>query len=345
MQEFVDWWLHQLIELLPAGLKEISPIRSVAAVVEIDDDEAALSLRQQDGITQLARASADRHGFAVLADRAAEPSVKRRHLVLRLPPTAVLRKRLSFPPAARSHLDSLLAFELERETPFARDELYWSYTVCGARGTTGRIDIDLVICPRSAVDPVLRLMRDAGLHPDAIEFESADEETMVLPLDANRRGEGGRSLKAMAALAGVLAIVAVATPFVRQQRAISSADAAIATLTKEAEEAGKLRQSVDRAESAATYLAKMHRRFGSPLETMAETTRLLQDDTYLTSVDLRDGKLTITGRAPSTARIVDALSNSTLFGEPSFQSPVVENGGSDLESFTISVTLKSGGAS
>ena len=78
-------------------------------------------------VTTIAQASADESGLRELAHALRRKKSVPALLLLRLPAGEVLKKRLSFPAAARRDLKSLLGFQIDCETPFARDEIYWNY--------------------------------------------------------------------------------------------------------------------------------------------------------------------------------------------------------------------------
>lgn len=319
-----------------------------AAILEIDGDAAGLLIRQRGMISRVARVSADEAGFHRIARILAERGGAPHGLVLRLPQAAVLQKRLSLPLAARRHLEGLLGFEMDRETPYARDEVHWRYALRRQDAAHGRIEVDLAVVPRSFVDPLVEAARRAGLDPAGVEVATAPNETVLIRLGAGQRWQrlrAQRPLVAMAAAACVLAVIAVATPFIRQQRAIAAADAEIQSLTPQATEAAALRQSIDHLASTFEYLKQERNRTGSALSALAAATRAVSDDSYLTGLTLHEGRLVMTGLSPSAAQLVGSLAQSADFREPAFDAPVVQNESDGLETFTISVSLKPAGSS
>jgi len=341
-------WPQQLAAMLHFGAIAASNGEGDAAIFEIDGDRAVLLVRSRGEITRIASAKADEKGFQKLSQALANNSRSPDFLVLRLAAGVALQKRMSVPVSARQHLEGLLGFEMDRETPYARDEVYWDYAIRRQDRANNRLDVDLVIVPRSMVDPLTEAARRAGFDFNGIEVAAGVNQTTLIRLGERRRWQWLRSQKplaAMAAAACVLAVGTIAVPFIRQQNAIADADAAVVALTDEAHEAAKLRQAVDQLANTLAYLKKERERTGSALEALAATTRALPDDTYLTSFNLRENRLTITGLSPSAAQLVGSLAQSRDFREPDFDSPVLQNDNDGLETFTISVTLKPAGAS
>src|SRR5262245_11982903 len=125
VRDFLRWWVRQLMELLPvAAVQRL--IEGDRQIMELDGGHAILRSRVIGG--ELVRVKFDPMELARLAD-SLNGSGKRGRIVLRPKRGVALQKRLSVPIAARHHLDQVLRFELDRETPFSHDEVYWDFAV------------------------------------------------------------------------------------------------------------------------------------------------------------------------------------------------------------------------
>jgi general secretion pathway protein L len=345
MRVFLSWWFSQLAGLLPGFVTHGSAKRSDAVILDMGGDVVTLLIRAQGAVTSIAQATADEPGLRQLSQALREEKSVPPLLLLRLPPEWVLKKHLSFPAAARRDLKNLLGFEIDRETPFAREEIYWSYALLPQDMARGRLDVELFLIPRRSADPLIEIARRVGLVPSAVEIDTGSEGTNLVSLEGESSATEARSgwpLIPRAAAAGAFALVAVAAPFAYQEWAIASADATIASLQTQADEAAALRQSADLVARTAGFFNKGERR-GSGLATLAAVTRSLPDDSYLTALTLRGNRLTMSGLSPSAAQLVGVFAHSPPFREPSFDSPVVGSRDGDLERFTISVSLAQAG--
>ncbi len=346
MEAFLHWWLRQLAELLPSSLAAAAADGNDAVILAGEAEEIAVLIRRRGIVELAARVAANPSGFAEIARIIGARDDLPKLVLLRIPTPGILHKELSVPMAAQRDLEGLLGFEMDRETPFARDEVYWSYAVRRRDPGQGKLDVDLVIVPRSLVGPLTEAAQSAGLTPAAIEVQLAARDHMFVPLGTPSRWHwlrSQRSLVALATAACALAFLAVATPFIRQQWALAQADSAITSLTKEAEEAASLRQSVDQFAHTTDFLNKERQKTGGVLEALAAATRSLPDDTHLTALTLRGGRLSLTGQSSSAASLISLLAQSPSFREPAFDLPVLGSDGGDLETFTISVALAKAG--
>jgi len=339
----LEWWLRQLAGMLPAALLKTSTGSADAVILEVVRHLMVLSVRLNGKTVRVAEADVSSEGAVDLKRALDAHGVSPRLVVLQLQPAIVLQKRLSLPLAARRHLQGLLSFEIDQETPFAADEVHWDYAVRREERTRAQLEVDLIVAPRTIVDPIVTLVRDAGFDLAGIEVAGDASDKVLLRLQGDRRQTSlgpGRKLVAAAALASILAVAAVVVPFIRQQQGLSAADAASAMLMKQAQEAATLRQSIDQFASTIERLKLERTHNGDALQVLAALTRILPDDANLTALSLRDGHVVVTGLSPAAAQLADLLARSPEFREPNFDAPVVANEDSGLEAFTISAALK-----
>ena len=73
---------------------------------------------------------------------------------LLLPAQGALRRHVTLPGAAADRLRDVLRFEIDRQTPFSVDEVYFDARPLGRRGD-GMIDAELVVIPRARLDAAL----------------------------------------------------------------------------------------------------------------------------------------------------------------------------------------------
>jgi general secretion pathway protein L len=340
MRKFFDWWFGQLAQMVPTGIWRAAMGSSDAVILEIDRHCVRLGLRQGGDCTRIAETHAMESGIAGLAEKLSEKTDVPRTILLRPLSTLVLHKQLTLPLAARRDLENVLGFEIDRETPFASDEVHWTYRVVAEDAARGRIDVNLALVPRSIVDPYVVAARHAGLEPTGIEVDIAGMAARIGLGTENRarwlRLE--RPLMPLAAAVAALAVFVVLTPFIVQQWALASSEIMIAKLADTAREAAGLRKSADEFVNAAELFAQQRKRHLSTLAVLAAATRALPDDSHLTSLSIRDGKVTMSGLSPSAAGLIGVLAKTREFREPAFAAPVVQNEG-DLESFTIAAEL------
>ena len=232
---------------------------------------------------------------------------------------------------------------MDRETPFAADELYWDYRIESVDRQSGRLSVRLSLVPKANLVPLLAALHGAGISPRRAEITNASGTACHLPLDGN----GGRLEQpsqrlvfAAAACCAALALAAAATPFIRQSLALAAVDRRVAAGKIASAEADKLRREIERLSGNIDLIQRERDQAGHPLEALAATTRVLPDDTYLSEFTLRSGKVTLSGRSAAAARLIGPLAGSGEFSNPAFAAPVTRLEALHAEVFTITAEAR-----
>jgi general secretion pathway protein L len=335
MRVFLDWWTTQLAGLLPDIVTGKWRRTPDAVILHAGAENFTLLIRSRGVKASIAQKGPDDAGLEELAETLRNIKRAPPLLALHMPPGFVLHKQLLLPVAARHDLKNLLSFEIERETPFGLDEIYWNYTLGPHDSAQDRLTVDLVLVPRRPADALMQRLRRAGFATPVIEVETLSG-TLFVPFEGDLPQPRAKPSLAISATAAC-ALIVLGAPFILQNWAISAADTRIASLKDRALEAIALRQSSDRLMQTAEFFKTKDG--GGPLAAIAAVARSLPTDAYLTALTLRGSRLTLSGLSPSAAELVGLFAHSPLFREPSFDAPVVKNEGDDLEQFTISLSL------
>lgn len=341
-REFFDWWCAQLADLLPQELRRSALGTGDALVItpigplQQGAEAVAVYQRHNGKESPLGHFALGAIGMADL------PRMAGRTTVLRLGETDVLGKTVSLPLAAERELDQALAFEMDRETPFTAEELYWNHRVIEADRQNGRLSVRLWLIPKASLDPLLTDLAAVGIRPRRAEIADGPDKGTYLPLNGDgtrKHHTSHRLLWPAAACCAALAMAAVVTPFARQELTLASLNAQVAAARDAAAEADKLRQDIDRLSGNAGFIESERDKAGRPLAVLAATTSILPDDTYLTEMELRQRKLTLSGRSAGAARLIGALAGDAEFRNPGFSAPVTRLEALRAELFTINAEV------
>ena len=343
LREFFAWWCAQLADLLPQELRRsalgtgdalvITPIGSLGQGVEA----VAVDQRHNGRESPLGHFALGAIGIADLSRMAGKTTV------LHLGEADVLGKTVSLPLAAERELDQALAFEMDRETPFTAEELYWSHRIIGADRQNGRLSVRVSLVLKANLDPLLTDLAAVGIRPTRLEIADGADKGTYLPIngDGTHKHRGSHRLLWPAAVCcAALALAAVLTPFVRQELTLATLNSQVAATRAAAGEADTLRQEIDRLSGNAGFIESERDKAGRPLAVLAATTRILPDDTYLTEMELRQRKLTLSGRSAGAARLIGPLAADPEFRNPGFSAPVTRLEALRAELFTINAEVR-----
>lgn len=333
LAEFAIWWLRQLRALfsspLPgsAGAADALLVRPGPA-----PGQTRLVLRRRGRETPLP-------DLAPGPIPAALPPRHRSPVVLCLPPEALLEREIVLPLAAERDPEAVLTHEMDRLTPFRAEDLVWNFVVTRRDPRHLRLHLRLSLVPRAVLAPLLVPLARAGLDPVMIEvgLPGAGLRRLEITGREPRRGSRRRARRYLAATP-VLALAALATPFLRQSRHLAALDHRIAALRPAAAAAARLRARLVAGARGAAVLKAERARVGDALAALAALTRRLPGNTYLTDLTLRRRRLTLAGHSAAAAGLIARLAADPILRDPAFAAPVIRIGpGVDL--FSIRAEL------
>ena len=336
---FFRWWIRQLAGLASARLLPLYVEAGEAAVLEIADDCFVLHVRRR-GVSTWVAEGALGDLKSAMESVANLPQLR----LLRIAAPQLLRKRVSLPVAVRRDLKTVLAFEIDRETPFEQAEVYWNYSLAD-QIVKDRLEVDLVVVPRRVGDALAEVARAHGFAPAALEAAGDGRAPALLWLETPNLLSYVRlppkTRPYMAAIYGAAAAVLI-LPFAVQQGRLFFADRTIAAFESQAHAASALNSAANRRMAALAFMGQGHHG-DSALGILASATKALPDDSYLTSFSVHDGQVTMAGSSEAAAKLIGALGASRAFQNPVFDSAVLQGEGDDQEKFTISARLARAG--
>lgn len=345
---FPGWWLGELAALVPAGLRRMIGGERGAVVFELSDDEVAISVHGGSKRREVGRVD---RGLDRAAQRQAIARLCRRlnldsgHVVLRLAEGHALRKRMELPLAAEENLREVLEFEMDRQTPFKPDEVRFDNRIVHRDPDSGRIQVELVVVPRSVVDEAVLNATEWGVPPDIVDIAGVPQPEIggfnLLPKDYRpTRGRAGSVANAVLALAVVaLSAAFVYRAFERQNTVIGVMGERVAEAKIEAEAAVALRERIEGLIEDGEFLGARKRQGLGVTAVIEELSRMLPDDTWIYQLRLNAEEVRVWGYARAASQILALIEASPVFAGVTFRSPVTQDQRVGLERFNLSARI------
>jgi general secretion pathway protein L len=337
------WWARHMLGWLPEQLRATDGRVRDAVIVDPDTGGATLSaaMQRDERLTMLGRFALDKVGIAALRD-AADLSGRPIPVWLRLPAGSLLEKPLSFPLAAERELRRALTYEMDRETPFTADEVWWNWRIDDRDRPRGQIHLTLFLVPKIAGQDAIAALRQNGLNPSFVTIRLGTGRSHQIPLtgEIDIRPARSAAIRPLAIACAMLALVAIIVPFARQSLALGRTEARIAALQPQVEAVRQLRRRLDGMAGANASAAMEQAGSVDMLRALAETTRVLPDDTHLTDFSLHHRKLSIGGQSADAARLIGLLAGDPFFKDPAFAAAVTRIQGAKLDAFAINAEIR-----
>jgi general secretion pathway protein L len=283
-----------------------------------------------------------------LRDRILEqnPKLGESTVALRLGPGQALRKTLKLPQAAEENLSQVLAFEMDRLTPFKSDQIYYGHRILSRLSATRQILVELVLTPRAKLDGLLQELSAVGFRPQIVDVEDEAPPGAVNLLPAQFRANRSRWLRALqialATLTLVLAGAIAVLPILAKRAEVEALEDQVRKAGKQAKEVEVLRQDTETLEHQTHFLKDKKRTEPVLVDMLEELSRVIPSNTWLNGLQYKDRRIVIQGQSPSASSLIELIEASGHFKNTSFVSPVTKDTASALERFQIASDVING---
>ena len=343
---FLRWWGDELLGLLPPRSR--GWFKSGAHWHLLQHDGVQWTLRragQPQPLATWADALDARLQQAALASALHGVDREDLRLALLLPPAVVLRRTLALPLAARHSLPQVLAFEMDRQTPFTAAQVYFAARELAAPAAAGRLQAELVVVTRDTLDPLLARLTTLGIAIDAVDLAVGDDRlgvNLLPPEQAPHRPRPRRRLNlALAAAAALLLVLLLAQWLHNRQAVLAQMQATVESMRGEAQQVAALRQQLQDNAGAAGFLARRKQNAVSRLAVLADITRRLPDSAWLERFSIDNtGQLGMQGQSLQAVKLLDALKDSRLITDASFQGSIQPDPTTGKERFYLTAQLR-----
>ncbi|HSZ12388.1 MAG TPA: PilN domain-containing protein [Rhizomicrobium sp.] len=248
------------------------------------------------------------------------------------------------PKASKRHLRAALSYELERISPIELDRIYFDFFALGNDPATKKVSLKLRIIKRDIVDDAIAYCHAEGLTVGAIGFsgERREADPRSFPVDrlAMLRLFWRRwNVPLLAAFAFVLGLTSLAAAYERGVTAENLIEDRLEQERISALSVAHLHAEISQVRKRAEFLG--HERAASLfVETLADLTRILPDDTWLSEIEMNNAKVRIQGNSKAASNLIAIIDRSGRFANAQFEAPVMRGQGDASDRFDLSFDVR-----
>jgi len=261
---FFRWWGRELVALLPQRWRALLAERSEALLFEIRDGAMIVWRQSGQACVEAANVALD----APDAERAAalervraqidDPNLRSFYCIAA---ARALRREFTLPVAAENNLRQVLAFEMDRQTPFKADQVYFDYRLGEREAAARNLQVELIVVPRAPLDADLAKLAAGSLELDGVDCWREGPGSGRLGLNLLPADRRPRRVNARLRLNLGLAAAAIVLLFTAMLLSLGNREAALAAMSEQVEKAqnaakqvGALRKTLQDSISAANFL-------------------------------------------------------------------------------------------
>lgn len=350
IRPFFHWWGNQLLTLVPVRVRDWLIHPPERLFLSVQQDYVTLTLSGKQRLQQLGEFSLDETGSErrrELFER--DPSLNEADIVLRLSPQHVLHRVFALPAAAAENLDQVVAFEMDRLTPFKAEQVYYQARLVEKNVKSDQIDVELVLVLRDKLDDILDRLSAWGLMPEVVDVQLDDDEDVdpsevrynLLP--QHMRPKGNHWVKALNIFLGVMLSLLVLLSFVMpiwfDRQWMLELQEQVEEAEQTAKEVRSLKMDVDRRMRESVFVLEKKQQAPILIDVLNELSRIIPDETWLTSLQYKDRRIQIQGQSPSASALIEIIEASPVFQQTRFVSPVTRDRKTKLERFQIATEV------
>lgn len=349
LRQFLNWWQGELRQVVPGAVGQFFTRQSATLTILLEQNIARFQLHTEKSerllgaLDLLGCSDQALHAFRQesLSDLPGGLTTE-----IYLSSEQLLVSDQFLPLATEANLGSVLNFEIDRLTPFHRDQVVFGYLPCGRFPEREKIKVELFSLPRKTLDLLLSRTEKLGLSPDAV-YPVKPQKTAVAPtlnmlpislrpavepLWNNRAKQLG-----MASLILVLALVLF--PLYQLNRQIDSLGQQVADIRGPATVVGNKQSLLASRLAAQDTLVHRKNHMPSQLAIVQEVTQIMPDNTWVSRLRVDSNGVNLQGESRKASDLIELLEKSERFQNVQFVSPITVNPSTNMERYEIKMEL------
>ena len=343
INDFFTWWGEGLMLLLPGNQsnklgrsKESLLLKITQNGFQVLNHSEEMLLNEEQSIS---------NSYEILTDLFNRDASKV-GLDIQIRNSEVLTRQISLPANTEENLYEVIQYEMDRYTPFTKDDVYFDYRVEERIKDKQLIKVLLIVVRKEILDPVVSAIENSDVHLtniDIIDEDDAANNFHDVNLLRSRRDinkNKNSSIKWLAAAAVGLLILTSITPLIINYIHIKKLSSELADLEPTVGKVKQLQNEYTKMQDQVGYLVKIKEDNPSIIEMLNLLTQVMPDHTYVQRLSLEGGLISIQGLSASASELIPLIDQTGMFDDIRFAAPVTQSGGDGLERYSITAQIK-----
>ncbi len=345
LPRFFSWWGAELLACLPSRWRRFFSGNSEALLLEPAGDTIVVLREHEKLISEFGRIAASATGeeqaaeFRAIRARIENPGLR---TILCVPESRALTRTLTLPAVAEDNLRQVLTFEMDRQTPFKADQVYFDSRIVARDPLARSLRVELTVLPRALLDPQLGSVAGGAVEFDGVDVRGegvagARRGINLLPLErrARRRDMRLPLNLGLAALIVILLVFNMSESLHNRAIAVETMQGEVEKAAAAAREVLELKKTLQDSINGANFLAEKKRQGPLLVALLDDLAYRLDDETYLERLSVENNQLQLQGQAKNAAGLISVLTASPFLANPKLEGQIQPDPRTGKDRFTI----------
>ena len=235
INQFSHWWLDGILKIVPQAMKDNLFLTPDRLIISVENDLIKMSLLSGDTnnvidtkritITDELEKDEGIKWIASFKDKTIEA-------VLAVPENELLKKTISLPAASEPELHAVLGFEMDKQTPFTAEQVFYDHQVVRRDKENDLITVNLYVIPKRSLEKVIEKINAISIHPNLVLIRSNDEfqpDVNLLPDEFKTKTKKGMDSKNLALMLAtvLLCLIALYGPLLIKSNRLSELETVV----------------------------------------------------------------------------------------------------------------------
>lgn len=269
--------------------------------------------------------------------------------MLRVPEQSSIKQEVFLPAAAEANLHQVMSYELDRFTPFNKDQVYFDLIKPQQAKNNTHIHLTLVLVKKQMLEFMYESCLTLGLKPSfsdsatqVVEPGKASSRYNLLPENLCQKADKTPLFIMLGSLAVALLLFAflLIFPLSKSASGLEKLKFHARSVERTAIEIEDSKRGIDYLYQATQKVIDKKNASPSMIDVIDTVSKVLGDDTWVSRLQFSNNTLQLTGQSGSASNIIESLEQTKFFHNVKFTSPVTKDSRTGLDRFRISAGVK-----
>ena len=342
-QEFFTWWISELAGMLPVAKSTAGKNSQRGLTIQLEQKTCHLQWENGSKVANLAKKftsdlALEKYNNAIEQDNKLSVDVCN----IQLSNKQILRRSISLPLSTEENIEDVISYEMDRYTPFKKDDVYFDVKVQSRDVKEQKITVLLSVVKKAVLDEVLQFVSASGMSIQNVFSVDGGEQDQIENFSFLKQHQHSNNQRKSSAFnrylfgtAMLLILVALVLPIAKNYWLAERYSSQLRAMEGEINQARQLQSRYKAIKQDVEFLANQSKGSVKVLDLLNELTKVVPDHTTLSRFSLEGGSARIRGLSASASKLISIIDSSENFSGVQFVAPVTQNSKTGKESFTI----------